>query len=210
MDGESTRNVFAPGRLSLVIPCLALSVLLVTAACGDDSEDTTQSTGTSQPGRAQTGPQPTSPAGAASGAQSLDANDFNACSLLTAGEIQTAVGAAPQGPGDSKRVGVSRSCGWTLADEGLLVANVLVYRDTAAASRGYLDIEQTYTPSTPVTGVGERASFHTATSSVSNEVNLTVLVGKATLTLNHTKRGSVAGQTQLTGLAQKALARIKQ
>ena len=209
MNRERTGTSSSRLWRSIVVSSLA-SLLLLTAACGDDSEDTARSTGTSQQGPVQTGAQSTAQAQAPSGTQRLEANDFNACLLLTTEEIQTAVGAAPRGPGDSTRVGVSRSCGWTLADDALMVANVLVYRDAAAASTGFLDIEKTFSPSTPVTGVGERATFHMGSSSGSNESNLTVLVGKATLTLNHTKRGSAAGQAQLTGLAQRALVRIRQ
>lgn len=189
-------------------PAVILLLVLVAGACGGDDSgegDTDASSAGSAGTQATTQTQP------ASGGASIDDPNFNACGLLTVSEIQTGLGAAPAGPGEQKNVGVNRSCSWTLGESNLLVAQVLVYRDAKAADTGFQDIEKTFVPASSVTGVGERATFHTGAGSFGgNESDLTVLRGKATLSLHHSNRGTPASQAQLTDLAQKALARIKQ
>ena len=188
-------------RTGLVM--IALSGVVLAGGCGGGGDGGENPTGAGSPAKTQGKPK-------SGGGGGVNLQTLNACTLLTSGELQAAVGTAPADAGTSKNVGASHSCTWQLPQGSYFLLQVLVYAGPSTARAGYESIAGTLgRGGTPVTGVGEKAVFKTGRSLGSNTADLYVLSGGTSLALHHDSEGTTSSQAQLSQLATKALDRMK-
>lgn len=185
--------------MSRVVLGAVLAVLLLASACGGGDEMAEKGNG----------------AGAATKTEAASPKDVNSCELLTAKEIEVAVG-NPVEPGTR---GVA-TCSWV--GPGLEDVNVTVNADTVALRAGSADAkticaerraldEQQGTPLKDVSGLGTRAWwwFKTSPAFGGADSSLTVCMSEGVLSVDLTgARDEATMQEAAEALARKALDRI--
>lgn len=186
-----------------------LAVALALSACGSDKPS---GGGTSAPGGA------TSPGGAGTSAGTSTAagsgtsaapETVDQCSVLTASDLQTALGVAPVGAGTPQEGLTGPFCLWKLPNSGSFTVGVVAYVSSAEAGRVFEGrLTSVHRGGTPVAGLGDKADFTTG-SLGANFADILVLTGRTILHLRHNTSGAPITQIKLTELADMALKQVK-
>lgn len=137
----------------------------------------------------------------------------DACSLVTADEIEAATAHRPLGPGDPKSggmqtdIGLFKVCEWKLTDGDEFLVNVTTCRDQEAVD---LARSRNWNEEKPLPGLGELARWKVKDDPRGHtELHVSAYQGRYALSFVHT---SAAGATDISGLRDlmaKVLARLE-
>ena len=136
-----------------------------------------------------------------------------ACSLVTADEIEAATAHRPLGPGDPKSggmetdIGLFKVCEWSLTDGDEFLVNITTCRDQEAVD---LARSRNWNEEKPLAGLGELARWKVNDHPGGHtELHVSAYQGRYALSFVHT---SAAGATDISGLRDlmaKVLARLE-
>ena len=137
----------------------------------------------------------------------------DACSLVTADEIEAATAHRPLGPGDPKSggmqtdIGLFKVCEWRLTDGDQFLVNVTTCRDQESVD---LARSRNWNEEKPLPGLGELARWKVNDDPQGHtELHVSAYQGRYALSFVHT---SAAGATDISGLRDlmaKVLARLE-
>ncbi len=202
IQSTPNQNRRRPEIRRIGVAAIAVSAALVATACGGSDTPTGGKAQQTKHG---------APAKAKSVVAGAALEKLDACTLLSPTDVQAALGVAPAGQPRSRTLGANHACFFTLPQDSNFVLQVNVFRDADDAGQGYGAIASTTAKGgTPVSGVGEKAIFKTGHIFGADFANLDVLVGRSEVSLHHDSTGATASQAQLTQLASKDLAQLKE
>ncbi|MEP7020530.1 MAG: hypothetical protein ABI808_07760 [Pseudonocardiales bacterium] len=194
-------------RTLLVWGTLALALAL--SACGSGKPTgggTSAPGGFTSPGVAGT---PSGTSAAAGSGTSTAPGIVDQCSVLTASDLQAALGVAPAGAGTLHEGLTGGFCLWKLPKSESFTVGVDAYSSSADAARFFEErLTSVHQGGTPVAGLGEKADFTTGELGA-NFADIVVLTGRSILHLRHNTYGVPIAQAKLTELAGKALEQVK-
>jgi hypothetical protein len=135
----------------------------------------------------------------------------DACSLVSADEIEAATGNRPLGPGDPKSggtqtdIGLFKVCQWRLTGGDEFLVNVTVCRDEASID---LARSRNWNEEKPLPGVGEVGRFKIGKDpDGGTEIHITAFQGRYVFSFVHSSAGGSRDIEPLKALMLKVLAR---
>ena len=137
----------------------------------------------------------------------------DACSLVTADEIEAATGQRPLGPGDPKSggmqtdIGLFKVCQWRLTGGDEFLVNVTTCRNQDAVD---LARSRNWNEEKPLPGLGELGRWKVNENPRGDtELHLSAYQGRYALSFVHTSAAHATDITPLKDLMTKVLARLE-
>lgn len=203
-----------PRRACTLLVCGTLAFAL--SACGSDKP--TGGGGESAPGGFTPAGGASTSAGVAGtssgtsapsgGGTSAAAGTVDQCAVLTASDLQAALGVAPVGAGKAEEGLTGGFCLWPLPSSDNFTVGVKAYASPAEAARLFEDrLTSVHQGGTPVAGLGDKADFTTGNLGA-NFSDIIVLTGRSILHLRHNADEVPITQAKLTELAATALGHV--
>lgn len=182
-----------------------LALALALSACSSDApaaSGTSAPGGVTAPGGSGTVAGTSGPAGSGT---SAGPETVDQCSVLTASELQAALGVAPVGAGTPEQGLTGGFCLWHLPNSDSFTVGLVAHVNSDVAGRDFDGLlTSVHRGGTPVTGLGDKADFTTGNLGA-NFSDILVLTGRSILHLRHNAHGVPITQTKLAELAGTAL-----